>query len=99
METINQSTALSQRTTDDGRAQRATPPLATAYLRFSRRRQQYYWHVPRCPYCSREHWHGTGFPGDNPYLKLGYRMADCPQGSQYLLAAKEPESGRVWGRA
>lgn len=45
------------------------------------------WHVPHCPLCGGEHWHGAGDPGDDPRAYLDHRAAHCG-GGEYVLVEK-----------
>ena len=35
------------------------------------------WYVATCPFCSQEHFHGAGRPGENPAANLGTRVSHC----------------------
>lgn len=53
------------------------------------------WHVPNCPLCGGEHWHGAGGPGDDPHKLLGHRGAHCAGGDGYVLVEADSTEAAI----
>ena len=62
-------------------------PVARAELRTTL--TENVWHVPRCPFCRREHDFAAGSLDGNPRIFLGLRLSLCPR-ARWLVLEEAP---------